>query len=46
MDGGIQMIEEALKVDPKCEFAYETLAAFEIQKYGNNLSGTMDYCYR
>jgi import receptor subunit TOM70 len=32
MDGGIQMIEEALKVDPKCEFAYETLAAFEIQK--------------
>ena len=32
IDGGISLIEQALKVDPKCEFAYETLAAFEMQK--------------
>lgn len=32
MDGGIALIEKAGEVDPKCEFAFETLAAFEIQK--------------
>ena len=35
LNGGTAMIEKALEVDPKCEFAYETLAAFEIQKLVN-----------
>uniref|UniRef100_A0A0A9XTA0 Mitochondrial import receptor subunit TOM70 n=4 Tax=Lygus hesperus TaxID=30085 RepID=A0A0A9XTA0_LYGHE len=36
VDGSIEEMERAIKLDPKCEFAYETLASVEVQR-GNLL---------
>lgn len=33
IDGAIEMMKEAIEIDDKCEFAYETLATVEVQRY-------------
>lgn len=33
IDEAIEMMKEAIKIDDKCEFAYETLATVEVQRY-------------
>lgn len=35
-----KLIEEAIKLDPKCEFAYETLGTIEVQR--GNLKRAID----
>ena len=34
IDEAARLINKAIEVDGKCEFAYETLATIEVQRYG------------
>jgi hypothetical protein len=33
MDKAVDLINEAIKIDDKCSFAYETLGTVEVQRY-------------
>jgi hypothetical protein len=33
MDKAVDLINEAIKIDDKCSFAYETLGTIEVQRY-------------
>ena len=37
LDKAVELVERAIEVDEKCDFAYETLATLEVQRSVGNL---------
>jgi len=49
IEGAVKLIREAVRLDDKCDFAYETLATLEVQRYSTSPLLTLYlfvyYCY-